>query len=111
MTMKNPIQAAYARTDLAWTTPNRDREFGGCAREPAWCAHRIERALSGQWFVIAEQVTLPDHTHPYDVWLELRNPLKNPDADPRVPLGPNLHAEPGKEMDRLAGVIEAPLYA
>lgn len=83
--------------------------------------HRA-RALGHGWSVHAEERLTPCNELRWDVWLEHESrpagpapgPVRPHDWTPalletgRIPAGPNLHAEPEAEMDRLARVLLPP---
>ncbi len=69
-----------------------------------WVRHRLEYAFASGWRVLAEETPLNDGSAPYDVYAYYICPVGGRVGE-RIPAGPNLHASPHAEVERLILVV------
>ena len=69
-----------------------------------WVRHRLEYVFRSGWCVVAEETPLTDGSAPYDVYAVYTCPVGGRVGE-RVPVGPNLHADPHGEVGRLILVV------
>jgi len=77
--------------------------------------HRWIERKCGDWTIIAEELPFPDGVTQWSVRAEHKDGVREEDVPyggswtvGRVPLGPNLHADPSLEIARLIKLIDWP---